>query len=905
MKPNSSRIKSLILTCLLLSLLIQMIPLEISRAEAPILIERGKFFEIWKNPDGSYTWRSAPTWIWNGSAYVPYIFNETDKYYQIQTGLIGARIFKSGYAVFYDPNVTEVRVPVEIWSLEFWDGERWKPILLDLKAKFDVVTNSSGVFINVTRETFKPKGVFSVTYAFRVGKPLKHFVSWVNLEVKSQVKVRVKQNWELSLLISRLKVKEKDKSVMAVLEGINKTVKAKAFHFYDEKGKLLVFEDQSDVADKLKPVSIDLHKRKVTYTFGEWILNSSEALKIDPTTYTATPPTDDAYVSSDYPNNNYGSSENLRARYFADLEAKYPSYLKFDISSLPSGITVTEALLKLYVNYRVTNSPIYVKSASDDWDESTITWNNRASVGTTKLDVVTVNADGWFSWDVTSYVQDEVDAGESYISFYVMVDDLSQDSGCNFDSKEGTNDPQLEITYTYAPSIGEFQAPSKVYANKYFYLNVTINDPNGVSEFKNATIELSNGIILKWDASTDAFSEIQDSNNYCTLDASNSLKTSVNSTAYKLSFKIKLAWNYTEGYLNLTSSNTKVFDVNDVSGSNSWSSNSYFENDLVVNSYTIDLANRVLNATIYFEGSTEPAPNGEIVTYASANASCDSNGIASWDLSSLEDFDYNQEIYGSHISANQTIPLAKKNGHLIMGTSSLTISSITWKESDKQLSFIASGNGTQTIRIKHVYGDKPYYIKIDTQVYQEGSHWSWNNTASTCDIACAFSTHNFLISWIPLASSSSSSGSGGVPTSSTSSSTPMANLPEKTEEIVQTVIKPVMFSIPKYWIGLMILGLMLVSLASALRNGSYNLSIIIGIIIAIYVLNLLCVWLLEPQGLFPQDLAFLKDYLWEPPSLSFEVVGVPTNQIQILQILFVITLFVIFASSIILFAWKD
>ena len=133
----------------------------------------------------------------------------------------------------------------------------------------------------------------------------------------------------------------------------------------------------------------------------------------------------------------------------------------------------------------------------------------------------------------------------------------------------------------------------------------------------------------------------------------------------------------------------------------------------------------------------------------------------------------------------------------------------------------------------------------------------------------------------------------------------MSNLPEKTEEIVQTVIKPVMFSIPKYWIGLMILGLMLVSLASALRNGYYNLSIIIGIIIAIYILNLVAVWVLEPQGLFPSDLAFIKNYLWEPPSLSFEVVGVPTDQVKILQMLFIVTLFGLFAGSIILFTWKD
>ena len=62
-------------------------------------------------------------------------------------------------------------------------------------------------------------------------------------------------------------------------------------------------------------------------------------------------------------------------------------------------------------------------------------------------------------------------------------------------------------------------------------------------------------------------------------------------------------------------------------------------------------------------------------------------------------------------------------------------------------------------------------------------------------------------------------------------------------------------------------------------------------IIAVYSLNLLAVWVLEPQGLFPSDLEFLKNYLWRPPSLNFQVVSMPTSQVQILQMLTIISLF--------------
>ena len=62
------------------------------------------------------------------------------------------------------------------------------------------------------------------------------------------------------------------------------------------------------------------------------------------------------------------------------------------------------------------------------------------------------------------------------------------------------------------PTIGTFQAPSTVYANKYFFLNATISDVDGVADFENATIEISNNVVLKWLNSTNTFSEQSDAN---------------------------------------------------------------------------------------------------------------------------------------------------------------------------------------------------------------------------------------------------------------------------------------------------------------------------------------------------------------------------------------------------------
>jgi len=140
----------------------------------------------------------------------------------------------------------------------------------------------------------------------------------------------------------------------------------------------------------------------------------------------------------------------------------------------------------------------------------------------------------------------------------------------------------------------------------------------------NATVELSNGIILKWDNATDTFSEYQDTNGYCTLDASNSLKTSVNSTAYKLSFKIKLAWNYTEGSINITSTNTKVFDSSGASASNSETGIFTFEDDLIISDAQVsrNIVNPSESITftgyVYYQGtSTAPEDTSDITVYVS------------------------------------------------------------------------------------------------------------------------------------------------------------------------------------------------------------------------------------------------------------------------------------------------
>jgi hypothetical protein len=117
------------------------------------------------------------------------------------------------------------------------------------------------------------------------------------------------------------------------------------------------------------------------------------------------------------------------------------------------------------------------------------------------------------------------------------------------------SNPFLYIEYdigpNVAPTIGEFAAPTTLYSDgEYALLNVTVKDADGVADFFNATMNLTNSIVLGWDAVGNSFSEVQDDDSIVTLGSCT--RTAVNGTAYTLSFNVTLAAGLGEGYVNCT-----------------------------------------------------------------------------------------------------------------------------------------------------------------------------------------------------------------------------------------------------------------------------------------------------------------------------------------------------------------
>ena len=117
----------------------------------------------------------------------------------------------------------------------------------------------------------------------------------------------------------------------------------------------------------------------------------------------------DSYVYSGAPNSNYGSYEYMRVRITSTIpKLYYFSYIKFDLTALPSGIMIQSANLSLSEYYSDYSSApadpgpkIYAHYCPDNsWNESGITWNNKPSFDPVATSYIEPPSFGFNIWNV-------------------------------------------------------------------------------------------------------------------------------------------------------------------------------------------------------------------------------------------------------------------------------------------------------------------------------------------------------------------------------------------------------------------------------------------------------------------------------------------------------------------------
>jgi hypothetical protein len=170
-------------------------------------------------------------------------------------------------------------------------------------------------------------------------------------------------------------------------------------------------------------------------------------------------PTNDAYVSSEEPNNSAGTQPYLYVYTNGD---EYRSLLKFSLSSVPDDAEVQSATLKVLIDadhwpWSGAGASVEARAVTNDvWSESTITWNNQPPYGSL-LDTVTQSfyddgemAEEWWEWNVATWVSSEL-SGDKTASFCLKA----TENQCWFCAGEYSNTskrPYLEVTYTVPES---------------------------------------------------------------------------------------------------------------------------------------------------------------------------------------------------------------------------------------------------------------------------------------------------------------------------------------------------------------------------------------------------------------------------------------------------------------------
>jgi hypothetical protein len=144
----------------------------------------------------------------------------------------------------------------------------------------------------------------------------------------------------------------------------------------------------------------------------------------------------DAYVNQSNPSTNYGNATTLQVDGASDPDIE--SYIRFTITGI-SG-TIQSARLRMFVTTNGSANGPAVYATGSSWTETGITWNNRPARTSSAVDNKgSISTNTWVEYNVTSLVN-----AEGTFSFVLVADSTD---GINFSSRQGSQAPQLVITF--------------------------------------------------------------------------------------------------------------------------------------------------------------------------------------------------------------------------------------------------------------------------------------------------------------------------------------------------------------------------------------------------------------------------------------------------------------------------
>jgi hypothetical protein len=161
--------------------------------------------------------------------------------------------------------------------------------------------------------------------------------------------------------------------------------------------------------------------------------------------YAQITPSADSYTSTAAVTTNYGASTVLGVD-----GATVVTYLQFNLASVPTTASISQATLKVYVNSVTTAGSFNVDYVNGSWEESTIDASNAPPLGSaiaSNVAITTADKNQYILINVTAAVQAWLSGSESNHGIALVA---NSDFYATFDSKENattSHPPELDIAF--------------------------------------------------------------------------------------------------------------------------------------------------------------------------------------------------------------------------------------------------------------------------------------------------------------------------------------------------------------------------------------------------------------------------------------------------------------------------
>jgi hypothetical protein len=184
---------------------------------------------------------------------------------------------------------------------------------------------------------------------------------------------------------------------------------------------------------------------------------------------------------SDYPNNldqNYGNYGTFASYVWSNGTIyREKALLQFDLSSIPTGATITDAKLDLYADNPTTtfgggnpmngnDNASYIRRITQPWNENTVTWNNQPRDTTFDQEILPTSDSGtqnYLDINVTKLVQDMLIYGNyGFMLEPVATQPYNSMVFRTSDYPDSAYHPELRVCYSLNTQVNNAIQPDKI-----------------------------------------------------------------------------------------------------------------------------------------------------------------------------------------------------------------------------------------------------------------------------------------------------------------------------------------------------------------------------------------------------------------------------------------------------------